>query len=59
MVSSRKVNRGGAIALAICDPVLMIEIGSARSSLANQRSETFSPEVKNGDSAMPRATRTA
>ena len=42
--SRTNVSRGGAIALAICEPVLMTESGSDRSSFPNQRSDTFRPE---------------
>ena len=59
MVSIRKVSSGGAIALASCEPVLIIDTGSALSDLLNHLSATLSPEVKNGDSAMPSATRAA
>ena len=47
------------MAFAICDPVLMMEMGRDRSSLAYHRAETFRPEVKKGDSVMPSATRIA
>lgn len=47
------------MALAICEPVLTIEIGRARSSLLNHRSLTLRLAVKNGDSATPSATRAA
>ena len=59
MVRMSTVSTGGARALAICEPVLMMETGMARSSLRNHRSDTLSPAVKNGDSAMPSATRMA
>lgn len=53
------VSSGGAIALAICEPVLTIEIGSARSCCANHLWLTFRLAVKKGASATPRATRAA
>ena len=63
MVSSRNVSSGGAIALAICDPVLMIEIGRERSSLANHRCgdlQTGGEERRFGDAERrPASRRTA
>ncbi len=47
------MRNGGAMALAICDPVLTIETGIVRSPLANQSCDALSPEAKNGDSATP------
>jgi hypothetical protein len=49
------VSSGGAIAFAICEPVLMIEVGRPRSFSENQLWVILMPEVKNGDSAIPAA----
>ena len=55
--NSKIVSTGGAIALAICEPVLIIDVGSPRSFSENQLWVILIPEVKNGDSATPSSMR--
>lgn len=57
--SSSATSSGGAMALAIWEPVFTTATGTARSLWLNQRWLTLRPAVKNGDSAMPSSTRNA